>query len=249
MSSPDAQGNTQPLEENFAALTCSPEFKEGPWGWLLSISTQQLQPVLTPVKGEGVKVGRDPSCDLVLNEVIFTSSTDEDLQLTKVSRVQFQLKRSGTNVVLEDKSMNGTYVNGLKLGKGKQHSLDQGDTISVLQMDFEVFMFICEVRLRQLYPRSVTNKYLVGRVLGEGSSAVVREAFERNTHHQVAIKMIKKERWPKDYSGPDDNFKEVDIPLNIVHSCVTRVLEVFYEQMIFAIVMEYAPGVNFLMKL
>ena len=40
--------------------------------------------------------------------------------------------------MMEGKLMNGTYVNGLKLGKGKQHSLDQGDTISMLQMDFEV---------------------------------------------------------------------------------------------------------------
>ena len=64
--------------------------------------------------------------------------------------------------------MNGTYVNGLKLGKGGQHSLDQEDTISILQMDFEVFLFINEVILGQIYPDSVVRKYLVGRVLGEG---------------------------------------------------------------------------------
>ena len=67
--------------------------------------------------------------------------------------------------------------------------LDQGDTISILQMDFKVFLFISEVRLRQIYPASVAKKYLVGRVLGEGSSAVVKEAFERSTYPQVAIKL------------------------------------------------------------
>ena len=60
----------------------------------------------------------------------------------KVSRVKFQLQRMGNNVVMEGKLMNGTYVNGLKLGKGKQHSLDQGDTISMLQMDFEVVLYM-----------------------------------------------------------------------------------------------------------
>ena len=169
MSSPDSQVNTQPLEDNLATLTCSPSIEDGPWGWLLSISKHQLSPVLTPVKGEIMKVGRGPSCcDLVLNEIVFMGSTDEDLQLGKVSRVQFQLQRSGNNVVIEDNSMNGTYVNGLKLGKGGQHSLDQEDTISILQMDFEVFLFINEVRLGQIYPHSVVRKYLVGRVLGEG---------------------------------------------------------------------------------
>ena len=44
-----------------------------------------------------------------------------------------------------------------------------------------MFMFISEVRLRQLYPCFVVRKYLIGRLPGEGSSAVVKEAFERNT--------------------------------------------------------------------
>ena len=105
-----------------------------------------------------------------------------------------------------------------------------------------MFLFISEVRLRQIYAASVAKKYLVGRVLGEGSSAVVKEAFERSTYHQVAIKMIKKERWPRNYSGPDDNYKEVDIPLNTEHPCVNRVVEVFDDPEVFTIVMEYAPG-------
>ena len=97
MSSSDSQVNTQPLEDNLATLTCSPSIEDGPWGWLLSISDHQLSPVLTPVKGEVMKVGRDPSCcDLVLKEIVFTGtgSTDEDLQLGKVSQVQFQLQRT-----------------------------------------------------------------------------------------------------------------------------------------------------------
>ena len=57
-----------------------------------------------------MKVGRDPSCDLMLNEVIFMGSTDEDQQLAKISRAQFELQRTGTNLVLKDKAMNGTYM-------------------------------------------------------------------------------------------------------------------------------------------
>ena len=56
----------------------------------------------------------------------------------------------GNNVVMEGKLMNGTYVNGLKLGKGKQHSLDQGDTISMLQMDFEVAPSHSETAMQRL---------------------------------------------------------------------------------------------------
>ena len=40
---------------------------------------------------EGDHEGRQgPSCDLMIHKVIFMGSTDEDLQLAKGSRVQFQ---------------------------------------------------------------------------------------------------------------------------------------------------------------
>ena len=36
----------------------------------------------------------------------------------KILRVKFQLQRTENNAVMEGKLMNGTYMNGLKLGKG-----------------------------------------------------------------------------------------------------------------------------------
>ena len=49
-------------------------------------------------------------------------------------------------------------------------------------------------------------------VLGYGSSAVVKDAFERRTHQQVAVKMIRKEKRPRNNSEPDYLMKEMDIP-------------------------------------
>ena len=105
--------------------------ENGPRGWSVSISIHKLLPVLTQVKGDVMKVGRDHSCDLWMTEAVFTGSTDEDLQLGKVSRVQFQLLREGATTVLDNKSMNGTYVNGMKLGKGRRFCLDQENIISI----------------------------------------------------------------------------------------------------------------------
>ena len=48
----------------------------------------------------------------MMTEAVFTGSNDEDLQLGKVSQVKFQLLREEASVLLEDKSMNGPYVNG-----------------------------------------------------------------------------------------------------------------------------------------
>ena len=145
-----SQVDTQPMEENLPSMSCSPPNKDGAWGWLVSISEHQLTQVLTPVKREMTKVGRDNSCDLMMTQTVFTGSTDEDLQLGKVS---FQLHRERANLVLEDKSMNG-----MKVGKDNRHCLDQEDIISILHVDFEVFLFISEARLMQMYPRSVDSK-------------------------------------------------------------------------------------------
>ena len=86
----------------------------------------------------------------MMTEAVFTGSTDEDLQQGKVSRVQFQLLREEATVLLEDKSMNGPYVNGIKLGKCRRRCLNQDDIISILQIDFEVFFYISEARLMQM---------------------------------------------------------------------------------------------------
>ena len=117
-----------------------------------------------------MKVGRDhDSSDLTVDDSLFTGSTDKYLQCSQVSRVHFE-------------SMKGTYVNGIKVGKGKQQSLDQGDVVAILQRDFDVFVFVSKARLRKMYPDTVVSKYVVGRVLGEGSSAAIREAFNRESH-------------------------------------------------------------------
>ena len=41
--------------------------------------------------------------------------------------------------------------------------------------------FINEVQLKPMYPRSLVDRYLVGRVIGEGASAVVRVLIKRKT--------------------------------------------------------------------
>ena len=55
---------------------------------------------------------------------------------------------------------------------------------------------------------------------GYGSSVVVKDAFERRTHKQVAVKMIRKEKRPRNNSEPDYLMKEMDIPKNLDHPCI-----------------------------
>ena len=43
------------------------------------------------------------------------------------------------NTWIEDKSMNGTCANGIKLGTEDHHCIYQGHVIPILQKDFKVF--------------------------------------------------------------------------------------------------------------
>ena len=62
-------------------------------GWSLEVVTQyQYSSTFTSfnTREGGNHEGRQgPSCDLMIHEVIFTGSTDKDLQLVKVSQLQF----------------------------------------------------------------------------------------------------------------------------------------------------------------
>ena len=59
-------------------------------------------------------------------------------------------------------------------------------------------------------------------------NAEVKEAFERSNKQQVAVKIIKEEKWPCGYSEPEDLMKEVQNQLNLEeHPCIIKVLEVF----------------------
>ena len=78
-------------------------------------------------------------------------------------------------------------------------------------------------------------------VLEYGSSALVKKAFKRRTHKQVAVKMIRKEKRPRNNSEPEYLMKEMDIPKNLDHPCITKVREAQSGKLSVK-VMELAPG-------
>ena len=144
--------------------------------------------------------------------------------------------------------MNGTFVNGFKLGKGKQHSIPRSRRNDLSFTDGFRGIHVhwrgqVEAIVSTLCHEEVSDRKSTKR----GVECSCWRGLQEK--HPPSLSLLKRRDGQRITIMSDDNFKEADIPLNIVHSCVTRVLEVFYEQMIFAIVMEYAPGVNFLMKL
>ena len=239
-----SQPDTQPMEEDNCTASSSPD-SPLPWAWLVQLRSNTgsvSHPQLHPLCGDRVSIGRDTSCTIQVDDRIFDGSEEECIQLVKLSREHFEISKEKSGITLVDLSMNGTYVNKLLVGKGNQYRLNHTDVISILVEDFSVFLYIDEKTLASLYSVQICRKYLVGREVGKGSSAVVREGFARGSNIKVAMKFICKKKWPGKYSLPQDLMKEVTILQELQHPCITKVLEVLEDENMLVIVMEFAAG-------
>ena len=86
------------------------------WGWLIPLA-DGLKSV--PLKNQAMCAGRDSDvCSVVFKSINFDGKGC-DVGVEKVSRVHFQLTfyLMHEKTTLEDLSMNGTWVNGIRIGK------------------------------------------------------------------------------------------------------------------------------------
>ena len=94
------------------------------WGWLVTTS----EPVRMFSLRSAFTVGRNPStCDLFIDDNMFDElSHFEDEDYVRISRRHFMIeKRDGEeSAVLTDLSMNGTFVDGVRVGKERQIILE-----------------------------------------------------------------------------------------------------------------------------
>merc|ERR1719394_124430 len=167
--------DTQPMEGSILSQNIKvSDFEEATWGWLLNMreySTCNIE----SLEGERITVGREG--DIVIAEEPFLECRDENRKLLKISRIHFEIQLVHGRAVLVDKSTNGTFVNQLKMKRKKPYRLNHGNVISLLISDFSFYYLILRDHVRVHYPELFIGGYLVGRRLGQGASAVVREAL------------------------------------------------------------------------
>ena len=89
------------------------------------------------------------------------------------SRVHFIFNRghgpSGPS--LTDTFMNGTWIDKMRVGKGNK----------------EVFCYQDKVTMERDFHPSLTNKCLVGKVLGEGTTSLVRLGYRRDNFNWLIV--------------------------------------------------------------
>jgi len=232
-----------PSTQPFLPTQPSPRPEDDIWGWLIPLADGLTHLALNQAE---VRAGRDhDEC-----QVVFTKSAFQHkgmgLSIEKTSRVHCIFSRGsrGNGPSLTDTSMNGTWIDKMRIGKGNKAPLSHGNIISVLSQEMEVFYYLDKVTMERDFHSSLTSKYLVGKVLGEGTTSLVRLGFRRNDFKKFALKIINTKSWPSKYSAPMDMMAEVNVLADIRHPCITLVHEVvdMQDEDLLVIVMEYAEG-------
>ncbi|XP_016394679.1 hormonally up-regulated neu tumor-associated kinase homolog A-like [Sinocyclocheilus rhinocerous] len=98
--------------------------------------------------------------------------------------------------------------------------------------------------LRNFYPTKRVGNYLIGRKLGEGSFAKVREGLHAITGEKVAVKVIDKKKAKKDSYVTKNLRREGHIQQMIRHPNITQLLDILETDNSYYLVMELCPGGN-----
>ncbi|KAG9351764.1 hypothetical protein JZ751_023015 [Albula glossodonta] len=103
--------------------------------------------------------------------------------------------------------------------------------------------------LRNFYHTKRVGNYLIGRKLGEGSFAKVREGLHAMTGEKVAVKVIDKRKAKKDSYVTKNLRREGQIQQMIRHPNITQLLDVLETENSYYLVMELCPGGNLMNRI
>ncbi|XP_063161508.1 hormonally up-regulated neu tumor-associated kinase isoform X3 [Candoia aspera] len=104
-------------------------------------------------------------------------------------------------------------------------------------------------RLREFQHTKRVGNYLIGRKLGEGSFAKVREGLHVVTGEKVAVKVIDKKRAKKDTYVTKNLRREGQIQQMIRHPNIAQLLDILETENSYYLVMELCPGGNLMHKI
>uniref|UniRef100_A0A8C8SGD1 non-specific serine/threonine protein kinase n=1 Tax=Pelusios castaneus TaxID=367368 RepID=A0A8C8SGD1_9SAUR len=107
----------------------------------------------------------------------------------------------------------------------------------------------CRERLRDFQHTKRVGNYLIGRKLGEGSFAKVREGLHVVTGEKVAVKVIDKKRAKKDTYVTKNLRREGQIQQMIRHPNIAQLLDILETENSYYLVMELCPGGNLMHKI
>jgi serine/threonine-protein kinase Chk2 len=151
-------------------------------------------------------------------------------------------------VFLEDQSANGTWVNSVRIGKGKRVRCKNGDEISLVagRGDTRIAFVFQDKRpeqAREVEEGGPERLYDIRETLGEGNFAVVKLCVHKHTGQKFAIKIIDKKKFSLDSrKGQEALLGEVRILQQLKHPNIISIQDVFETSAHLYIVLELVTG-------
>ncbi|XP_028270910.1 serine/threonine-protein kinase Chk2 [Parambassis ranga] len=234
-SSSSGSGTLSSVDTIPVTLPSVPEEPEPqPWGRLLPMARGFRS--LDCIEDQYL-FGRDSRCNYVLND-------PENTERFRIySKKHFRIYREGSEVFVEDYSNNGTFVNGVKIGKDKKLPLTNNDVIALSEQRNRVFVFIDLMSDDQSsLPKDLQEKYVLTRQIGTGVCGEVRLAFERSTCKKFAVKIIKKKNFQSEGTATRNAKTEIEILQRVDHPCLIKTEDFYQTEDSYYIVLELMEG-------
>ncbi|KAL1497454.1 hypothetical protein ABEB36_008424 [Hypothenemus hampei] len=166
--------------------------------------------------------------------------------LGKISKQHFEITKSEEDdlIYIKDLSKNGTYINGIRLGKGNRKILKHQDQIAVTFEANVVFMFLCQ--FDDFLPQQLLSKYATLRKLGHGSCGDVRLVKDRDSFKEYAVKKITLSENNSSQihliNHPAKINNEISILKKISHPCIVQMIDIINIDREVFLVLEYMAG-------
>jgi len=230
---------TQPTQATQASLEhLTQESLEDGTICRLICTTGQLSNIDLKEKKNGSKewyFGRNATCDITYTKT------------TRLSNKHFKIWSGDSNVLIQDVSTNGTWVNNQRLVKGQNYILSQGDEVSVgIGVPKDVVRFIVFFPKVQTPSNNSTIEEGINKefsikdeIIGQGAFAIVKKAVERSTGKTYAVKIISKR---KIMGNTDGVSRELEILRRLDHPGIVRLRGFYEDDDSYYLVMEFVPG-------
>ncbi|XP_022622259.1 serine/threonine-protein kinase Chk2 isoform X1 [Seriola dumerili] len=183
--------------------------------------------------------GRDSKCQYVLDD-----PDDRGSKKFRIySKKHFRIYREDSEVFVEDYSNNGTFVDGILIGKDRKLPLVNNAVLSLAEQRNKVFVFIDLMSDDQSsLPKELQEKYLLTRRIGTGVCGEVKLAFERSTCKKFAVKIINKNNFKSEGTATRNAKTEVEILQRIDHPCLIKTEDFYHTEDSYYIVLELMEG-------
>ncbi|XP_016898487.1 serine/threonine-protein kinase Chk2 isoform X2 [Cynoglossus semilaevis] len=159
------------------------------------------------------------------------------------SKRHFRIYRDGNEVFVDDYSNNGTFVDGILIGKDKKLPLVNNAVLALAEQRNKVFVFIDLMSDDQSnLPKELQEKYLLTRRIGTGVCGEVKLAFERGSCKKFAVKVINKSNFKSEGTATRNAQTEIEILQRINHPCLMKTEDFYQTEDSYYIVLELMEG-------